>query len=41
MCKFYFIIGIFFAFNKSYGHMGKLFIFYFLMPLPFSMGDDI
>ena len=30
MCKFYFIIGIFFANNyKSYGHMGKILIFFF------------
>ena len=29
MCKFYFIIGIYFANNSSYGHMGKLFIYFF------------
>ena len=25
VCKFYFIMGIYFANNLSYGHMGKLF----------------
>ena len=30
MCKFYFIIGIFFANNKSFGHMGKILTFFFL-----------
>ena len=39
VCKFYFVIGIFFAFKKTYGHMGKLFIYLFFMPLPFSMGE--
>ena len=29
MSKFYFIIGIFFVNNESYGHMGKLFICFF------------
>ena len=27
VCKFYFIIGIFFANNLSFGHMGKIFFF--------------
>ena len=39
VCKFYFIIGIFFANNKSYGHMGKfvyfLFIFFFFLTSSF------
>ena len=29
VCKFYFIIGIFFANNTSFGHMGKILIFFF------------
>ena len=29
VCKFYFIIGIFFAKNSSFGHMGKILIFFF------------
>ena len=33
MCKFYFIIGIFFANNKSFGHMGKILIFFLLLLL--------
>ena len=33
MCRFYFIIGIFFANNSSFGHMGKILIFFFLLLL--------
>ena len=33
VCKFYFIIGIFFANNLSFGHMGKILIFFFLLLL--------
>ena len=29
VCQFYFKIGIFFANNLSYCHMGKLFFFFF------------
>ena len=29
VCKFYFIIDIFFANNLSFGHMGKILIFFF------------
>ena len=29
VCKFYFIIGIFFENNLSFGHMGKILIFFF------------
>ena len=29
VCKLYFIMGIFFANNESYGHMGKFFIITF------------
>ena len=29
VCKFYFITGIFFANNLSFGHMGKILIFFF------------
>ena len=29
VCKFYFIIGIFFANNLSYGHMGKILMIFF------------
>ena len=28
VCKFYFIIGIIFANNSSYGHMGKVFFIF-------------
>ena len=31
MCKFYYIIGIFFANNRSFGHMGKI-LFFFSSP---------
>ena len=31
VCKFYFIIGIFFANNLSYGLMGKLLFFFFFL----------
>ena len=33
MCKFYFIIGIFFANNLSYDQMSKILIFFFLLDL--------
>ena len=33
VCNFYFIIGIFFANNLSFGHMGKILIFFFLLLL--------
>ena len=29
VCKYYFIIGIFFADNLSFGYMGKILIFFF------------
>ena len=33
VCKFYFITGIFFANNLSFGHMGKILIFFFFLLL--------
>ena len=35
VCKFYFIIGIFFVNNLSYGHIGKLFIYSFFFSSSF------
>ena len=31
VCKFYFIIGIVFANNLSFGHMSKILIFFFFL----------
>ena len=41
VCKFYFIIGVFCANNLSYGHMGKLFIFFFLHLLLLDLQGNV